>query len=94
MALTETEIALERERQLWMEDAPLRECVACKILTYRTVCPFCFDEELKATPTGDPVIDDMLAQKESGKKVSLSDYFQRDEAGNYIGKAFDLENEQ
>lgn len=94
LALTDTEIALERELQLWMEDAPLRRCATCDVFTYREICPFCSDSELKAGPTGDPAIDDLLAKKDSGEKVSLADYFVRNEDGSYSGRAFDIENEE
>lgn len=92
VGLTDLDIAVERETVLWFDDKALRYCENCDIFTYEEVCPLCFDKDLEAAPTGDPVIDEVLARKKSGEKVSLSEYFKRDADGNYSGAAFDLED--
>lgn len=93
LALTGIEISLEQDASLWLDEKPLRRCDNCNVYTYRDLCPICFDEELKAGPTGDPVIDDILTRKEKGEKVSLGDYFKINADGSYSGPAFELENQ-
>ena len=78
LSLTALDILIEREKvEMFSNEGRLLQfCKACGIQTFRNCCPLCGEEDtLEIGPTGDPVIDDLIAQDPEGKIIDLDALF-------------------
>lgn len=76
--MSEEDVALERERSLFLDGKIARKCVQCGIETFRDYCPLCGTEELGILRTGDDLVDELWERRLKGEKVKLEDYFKKE----------------